>query len=204
MILLLGCKGSMGRRYEAILKHLHVPYVGHDINDNGTFSKEDIKGIIIATPTETHNELIKKYASWQVPILCEKPVTKVDHELEEILTLCRKKKVNLQMVNQYKFMPLGKDRLKKTKYDYFRHGNDGLHWDCINIIGLSKSKRITLSDQSPVWSCTIDGKRLQLSQMDGAYVKMIQHWLRSPRENLNYIEKAHKKVRDFRFEERKS
>lgn len=191
MILLLGAKGSMGRRYQAILKYLGKPYIGLDLNDNPHFTKQEITGIIIATPTETHFNLIKKYASWGVPILCEKPITKNQHELDEILSLTGLK---LQMVNQYEFLNIGKEKGKKTHYNYFRHGNDGIEWDCINIIGLSHSKTITLLEDSPVWTCVINGKKLHLSHMDKAYVEMVETWLKKPKNNLSYAKKAHLKV----------
>ncbi len=81
----------------------------------------------------------------------------------------------------------------ETYYDYFKSGQDGLAYDCCNIIGLSK-KRPTLANSSPIWKAKINGQELSLADMDQAYVKMIMDWTRSPLSNWDYAVEMHQKV----------
>jgi len=88
MILLIGAGGSMGRRYSAILKYLNKSFLPVDketsLNELG---KKAVKcaGAIVATPTDTHEDVIKQLIPTRIPILCEKPVTKNPEKLKEIL-----------------------------------------------------------------------------------------------------------------------
>lgn len=197
--ILVGAKGNMGRRYFAILRHLGVRAYQVDLGDPiPDFS--DVNGVIIATPTDSHYSDIKKYASLGVPILCEKAITKNPDELKEILDMDLK----LAMVNQYEFMfPKATKHQKKlpplspfrSHYDYWNSGKDGIEWDCINIIGMSKDKP-ALYNRNPIWNCLINGRRLNIADMDKAYIAMIEKWLDKRYENKEYIEKTHKKVWD--------
>lgn len=180
----------MGRRYKAIFNHLGVDYAEFDSKTHEhihSYAKL-ASGFLIATPTVTHVDLIFQLAPYKKPILCEKPITRDPTELAAVLML----KPKLQMVNQYAFMPIGRGK-KPTHYDYFRTGGDGLEWDCINVIGLAKAG-VKVKNHSPVWDCQINGKKLSLSDIDGAYMKMVRAWLNDPVPNLDYIKTSHNKV----------
>ena len=194
-ILVVGGLGNMGSRYCAILKSIGVEYEIIDVVTTEPVSTKGFTGIIIATPTDTHYDLIKEYKKWNLPILCEKAITKSKKELEEILSW----KINLRMINQYEYYFKHDPSLHfsggyPNHYNFFKSGTDGLLWDCINVIGTNDDSEMILASDSPVWSCQIRGKILRIEEMDFAYMWNITHWLNTYRSNFRYIEYAHKKV----------
>ena len=203
-IYIAGARGVMGTRYAAILRHLGHDVWGFDLPDFGPshefaaqVSAEAMAsdGIIIATPTETHVPLLRFFAYCGRPILCEKPITTKVDELDDLVWDLVKAGARVQMVSQYDHLVDGRSE-GPTVYDYYRHGADGLAWDCINIIYHARG-RTELREQSPTWSCVINGKVLSLGDMDRAYVEMIEQWLRDPRSDLERIIEAHRKVQVF-------
>ena len=75
----------MGRRYMCILKFLGVDCYSVDLkNDNSI--QGDTDGFIVATPTETHYDILWNRREYDKPVLCEKPITKYSAELREILS----------------------------------------------------------------------------------------------------------------------
>jgi hypothetical protein len=197
-ILILGSEGSMGKRYQAILSALDQPYECVDkkhTKDDILEKAWDSSGYIIATPTSTHGELITALTQFEKPILCEKPVTTNLAELDDILGHLDQVKARFQMVYQYQYL-VDPETTGDTVYDYFRHGSDGLIWDCLQIIGLAKGN-VELSDSSPIWTCTINGSKLNLSDMDTAYVSQVQDWINQPHGLLEEIRRIHQKVALF-------
>jgi hypothetical protein len=196
-IFLVGNLGNMARRYSSILKYLGIEVDGIDLGEMfDPYKLTTCEGIIIATPTETHVDLIKWYSQYKKPLLVEKPITKSDERLTKLIEYCWDNKVNLRMINQYEYMPsvaLGGDH---TYYNYWNTGKDGLAWDTINIIGLA-SGSVTVENDSPVWKCEINGAELNIKDMDTAYIRMIKAWTLKPTENLEYIRQSHDKVRKY-------
>jgi len=193
--LVVGSKGNMGRRYMAILGHLGgVEPRGIDL---GEVIPTDYDSVILATPTSQHVEQIFAFEHYRVPILCEKPISTSLARVMGLFDKAKTRGIRLRMVNQYadiaRFDPNANG---PTFYDYFRHGSDGLAWDCINIIGMAKW-RPTLSERSPIWSCTINGQKLSVDTMDAAYVQMVKDWLAGGHENLDYMLNAHRKVAEY-------
>lgn len=188
MIGVIGAKGNMGKRYCAILAHLGVIYSEYDKGDDVPVHD----AYIVATPTETHCEVIKLIAKYGKPILCEKPISKDPSELLEILDVCRIYGAKLEMINQYNFIGAGIGG-GETYYNYFKHGSDGILWDCINIIGLAAGP-CELREDSPIWECMINDFQLDISDMDHAYIMMVKHWIENPSDGTDYIRIAHKKV----------
>jgi hypothetical protein len=194
MIYIFGVKGNMAKRYGACLQHLGVPYGGCDI-PQPIATKTDLeaaKAFIVATPTETHIEILKEILPYKKPILCEKPISKNLSEILALETEFPHVKTTLCMVNQYKYL-LKKQPSNYSEYSYFKSGQDGLYWDCINIIGLAK-KLPSLSRNSAIWKCTINGDKLSLSDMDHAYIAMLKDWTTKFAANWDYMIKAHEKV----------
>lgn len=187
----------MGRRYGAILSYLGKEWVGVDAEHNRHFIKDAAKnsdGVIIATPTDTHASLIHLFIDCGKPLLCEKPITKDMGELERLAAEVRAHKTNLQMVHQYK--ELAQPSIGWSYYNYWNHGKDGLIWDCIQIIALARSE-ISLQEDSPLWKCRINGKALNLADMDRAYIEMMKRWIRSPGQEIAEIQYIHEKVDAF-------
>ena len=197
MILVIGAAGNMGQRYCKILKYLNEPFCAYDTSSYGvnlgeTVAKHKPTGFIVATPTETHCSVISYLMAYRKPILCEKPITKDKHELANLLKLAKKMKTNLQMVNQYAFMNPGTGK-EPTRFSYFKHGGDGIAWDCINIIGMAKGS-LAYNPNSPIWDCMINGIQQNHAQIDHSYIRMVRAWLKKPTSNIAYIERAHNKV----------
>ena len=160
----------MGQRYQAILKHLREPF---DICDMGTgvpkYEKYD--RFILATPTETHFRFVQILDKFRKPILCEKPLATNRHEIAGILDC----KSPLSMMVQYAYY----DREffhGESSYNYFRHGKDGLVWDCFQIIALARGI-VTVKEDSPIWCCYLNGEDLDLNKMDSAYVWATRNFL---------------------------
>lgn len=186
----------MGKRYKAILKYLDQTFYCRDLNKwevSDEQIKEKVDGIIIATPTETHPHYIRKCLSFKKPILCEKPITKNITQLKELF-----KEIGdapFRMMNQYKL--LCEDRKGMSFYDYYKHGNDGLVWDCLQVIGLARGD-INLAGESPVWDCTINDKRIQSGYMDQAYVNYVVDWFMEPKQDSSELLEAHIKTDELK------
>ncbi len=209
-IVVIGGLGNMGRRYLAILAHLG--YEAHPIDLEESQRQREVlfqkaRGVIIATPTPDHCRRVLEVVSLSrrndIPILCEKPLTTDIQQLDGLLRIARRDGYNLQMVNQYKHLRGYSSEYNEAEpsrygshYRYFNSGRDGLAWNCINILGLSKG-RCQLTETSPLWSCRINGVWLSLSDMDDAYITMVNRWVQDPQPNLDYIEFSHRKVHDF-------
>jgi hypothetical protein len=198
-VLLVGAEGNMGKRYQAVMRFLGKDYVGVDKQHNRHYVAQQAMaadGIIIATPTETHLELLTEFLQYGKPVMCEKPLCKDPKGLSEVLDLYRKAATPLNMIYQYQELvnPLS---VGNTVYDYYRHGSDGLAWDCIQIIGLAKGA-LEIAEASPYWTCAINGWSLDLSDMDGAYVNHIERWMREPGQDLGELQAIHDKTYELK------
>jgi hypothetical protein len=180
MILIIGNQGNMGRRYQIILNYLKVPSIGYDQDHKLSSARELIKTagkIIIATPTDSHLSILKFIGDTrqgqEVDVLCEKPIVKDRSEYTQLWDAVSTRHINLFSVNQYQYL-LGRGTgIGDTSWNYFKSGDDGLIWDCFQIIALAKGK-LSLGNTSPVWRCTINGLCLNSTHMDDAYVDMIK------------------------------
>ena len=185
----------MGKRYQAILKHLNEPFEKYDpklpnarFPDDGAFSR-----FIVASPTETHATWVKKLDAYGKPILCEKPLSKDLEEVEDILAC----KSPITMMMQY-WMLADKQSYGPSHYNYYHHGPDGMVWDCFQIIALAKGE-VQIEETSPIWRCTINGRNIQRGHMDGAYVEFVRDWLKGNSTPIGRIQLMlwHKKVKEF-------
>jgi hypothetical protein len=190
--------GNMGRRYSLILNMLGVQGVvtkdelPFHLQAQWISKRKDIDGIIIATPTSTHVDAILSFGSKTgLPILCEKPFVRGTFSKSLLEATA-----NIRMVNQYEYLQrINAEGL--TRYNYFKTGGDGLFWDCINIIGMANGA-VEIDNNSPVWLCTINGFECFLSDMDQAYIDMIDEWTLNPRPNLDYAYYAHEKTARYK------
>lgn len=214
-----GNRGNMGKRYAAILDYLKIPFGGSDLDDSPLIgSYKNYTHHIIATPTLTHLKFIRDLYSFRVPILCEKPLfsiyptgkgnlnEKFEKKMEDLkytLSLFQGSGSQLTMIDQYKYAL--KKKIKSgttlvadlTSYDYYHSGSDKIAWDCINIIGAAVGK-IELKAKSPIWKCSINGIKLNLQDINEAYVDMIDDWLYGPYiPQYDSIIDKHQKVLDY-------
>lgn len=199
MILLVGYRGNMGNRYGKILDYLGIKWDGVDIDDTYVKQRtlaEQASGILIASPTAAHINHLHRFAHMGKPVLCEKPFSKDLTACAEVLDLYQKTRTPLSMVFQYAELMPEEPTKGPSWYNYYKTGKDGLVWDCIQIIALSK-KPPELQARSPIWECTINGHRLSLGDMDEAYVKNVKRWLDGDYMNLRTIYDAHAKTAQF-------
>jgi hypothetical protein len=198
LILIVGANGNMGRRYQAVLRYLKRDFYCVDKDEAvlKVFSvAQRAHGILIATPTATHADYLNLFASLGKPILCEKPFTKNIAECRDLIASLKRQHCRASMVSQYKEL-LNPASKGPSHYDYYRHGGDGLVWDCIQIVGLAKGP-VELKEESPVWNCQINGSKLNLAGMDTAYVQHISKWLRGETQSLDEILDFHEKTHDL-------
>ncbi len=208
MILLVGSEGNMGTRYKRTLDFLGRKYSCYDTKLSTSLEEaaEGCDRAIVATPTAIHAKSIMDILSVMPskPILCEKPIDKDLTVLKDILKKCRDANSDIRMVFQYKKVYKDDGLVGPSHYNYFRHGDDSLIWDCIQIIGLSRGT-VSLKETSPMWSCAINGQMLKIQHMDWAYVDYISDWLTmpslciGPQEILEIHEKVHQYINASRF-----
>lgn len=201
-ILIIGSEGSMGSRYKAIFKYLGKSFTCVDVNDSEDKAlafAQDADGIVIASPTDTHSAYIHMLSpSVEVPILCEKPVCKDINELRDVLDICRSNGTKLSMMMQYEFLDYSL-MLKingNSHYDYFKTGNDGLIWDCFQTIALARGP-VVVRNESPIWDVQLNGRKLNLSDMDNAYISYVAAWLEGGTSDLTKILEMHLKVHRY-------
>lgn len=186
-VLVLGSKGSMGRRYCAILKYLQVDYVGIDKED-GDFEYNQLYDVhpecthtIIATPTATHYGVLRDVVAWGARhVLCEKPLTKDKGSIENIIKFFGPHS-DIRMVCNYKYAFRKDVKGWDIEYSNYNTGKDGLGWDCIQLIYLAEN--IKLSTETPFFQCmAFDpvshiGTGISLTEVEQSYITMIKHWL---------------------------
>lgn len=196
--LIIGANGSMGQRYQAILKHLGKTVVCADVEtplEKVLNAADWADGVILATPTETHYDYLRWLAPQiDPPILCEKPVTKSMDELHLLFDLLIDQRTNFTMMLQYQM--LDSDKVGSSNYNYFRTGKDGLIWDCFQVIALARGP-VHVDNTSPIWTCRLNGKALSLSDMDKAYVDFVAQWIERPGHDLAWLMDMHQKVNNY-------
>lgn len=193
MTLIIGSQGSMGKRYQAILRFLEEPYDCFDPSlALSSYPSEKFSRFIIASPTKTHLDWVKHLDRFNRPILCEKPLSKDLKEVDEILS-CQSP---ISMMMQYAYLA-DKDSYGRSAYNYYHHGADGLIWDCFQVIALAKTNEIELREDSPIWKCIINGKKISRGDMDMAYVEAVRYWLKGFHVKRSDLRDWHHKVKAF-------
>ena len=194
MITVLGAKGGIGRRHCAILRYLGHKYNAVDIDTPFNEANWCIKNsthVIIATPTDIHTMNINaiKELNKDIRILCEKPIS-IDPSFLNTM-----EDTDLTIEMQYMELTEPND-FGYSSYNYFNHGRDGIVWDCFQVIALAKSE-VKIFEDSPIWSCTLNGRTLSLSDMDMAYVKYTDKWLKGYKSDLLQLKDWHNKVENY-------
>lgn len=194
-IMIIGANGSMGRRYQALLNYLGRFHIDVDIENISIIEElgDKCKGFIIATPTWTHFRFFKRISEFKKPILCEKPLST---DMDEV---CEMLKTPLRMMLQYLVLnPIPGVMDGHSHYNYFNTGKDGLKWDATQIIGLARHG-CTIQNNSPFWDCRLNGKELDLSWMDRAYLKYLEMWFKEPNQDPGFLRELHVKVNEFQL-----
>lgn len=179
MIALIGGAGSIGRRYQACLNHLKVPFRVLEAGE----SFEDLKGItkaIIATPTDTHISWCERLAKENIPFLCEKPLSTKSSEIKELMKLDPKAWV----VNNWAFLMRAMHfnwggPFNEIEYDFFNTGKDGLIWDVCQLIELAilYEAKLTVKTNSYFWNVHISRQPVHYSAIEASYPQMLEAFL---------------------------
>lgn len=194
MITVLGSKGSIGRRHCAILTYLGKPHYGIDVDEETLDRAWKIRNsshVVIATPTDMHNIHIQEVFELnpKIRILCEKPIVRGSGFISEL------SKVDITMQMQYTELTEPTDN-GYSQYNFFNHGRDGLIWDCFQVVALAKGE-CKLFEDSPIWKCDINGRKLNIQDMDWAYIKYMEKWLGGYRSDLKQLIDMHQKVTEY-------
>jgi hypothetical protein len=195
---IIGGKGNMGERYTAILKYLGYQVVSTDL-DTTKEAREAMARFadcfIVATPTENHLKDVADLFEYQKPILCEKPLGKKMHLIEEFEDRYRPDLTLLSVINQYKYLDLSTAK-GHTYWNYFRSGKDGLALDCVSLFAVARGI-VRLNNTSPIWTAVLNGRKLNLAMMDGAYLELMEDWLTNPVSNYAFYRKGHEKALEW-------
>ena len=122
--------------------------------------KKKIDLVIIATPTETHQQIINKVIILKPKlILCEKPLSLLNSEVSQIIKLCSSKKINLEL-NYYRKFEKSAESIKKilNNISFFRatvfysNGfiNNGSHFLDLITFWFGKPKDVILKKQNGI------------------------------------------------------
>lgn len=191
MLAIWGAKGNMGRRYVAIAKYLKQEVVEIDVDSGKDILSHAVKECshhIVASNTNQHVDVISSICNFRggfleapLYVLCEKPVAFATEKILDALIVCSKYNILTYVVNQYLYLPeysqFAVPSLRQpTFYDYFFSGNDGIAFDCVSILGLAQDI-VSLQASSPVWNLIINGVAINKTNMDMAYVKMVDDFL---------------------------
>lgn len=180
MTLVIGGKGSIGRRYCSILSFLKKPFKILDIQDpkgERDLEKIDFDEAIIATPTDTHFEYCEKLIALNKVFLCEKPLSKNEDECMRISEYLKG-----YVVNNYEWAIRHIMAPWEITYDYYNTGKDGVLWDCCQLIYLDQKAKI--QTKSPIYRLHVNGQPIQLTDIERSYIWMISAFLTDNRLGL--------------------
>ena len=203
-ILVVGSKGSMGRRYCAILRYLKEEVITADIGD--PWWEWDFDRVIIATPTGRHNADLLLAMPMGKPILCEKPISKSASDVSCHLQESISRGVDVRMCSNWKYaINLALTRAQKVaiegemeiEYSYYDSGKDGFFWDVIQLLHLAG--RFKYDRTRPAIEAKVNGIDVTLEHIHASYVLMVSEWLHGDKGKLWSLEdavKANRKVEE--------
>lgn len=178
-ILLLGGNGSIGRRYQAVLRSLGYEF---DVYDNprhepGSKSFVGYNHFIIATPTHTHLTYLQELSTYDhAAILCEKPLSKVPAEIKKFKSLSAYIDQKVFVVNNYNYLPYAPRNLS---YNFFNTGRDGLIWDVCQLVYLAFKNKVDLEvkRESPWWDFKWGQFQVPYAEIERSYSMMVRAFL---------------------------
>ena len=83
-------EGIKAARKEIAVKYVYTDY--RDAKEN-----EEIDAVVVVTPTQFHRDIVVAAAQAGKHIFCEKPMASTPEECDEMIEVCRKNHVKLQM-----------------------------------------------------------------------------------------------------------
>ena len=113
-------KGKWGLKLKSkLIKNSNLKFVcGKKINYSKLIKKNNIEWVFIATPNNTHYEIVKKCLNLKVNVFCEKPLTESFANSKNLFNLARKNKVKLFVSDVYSFHAKKINKLKLNNIIY--------------------------------------------------------------------------------------
>lgn len=180
--LIMGCTGRMGRRYGAILNAIGERWDGYDTTWERTPYPPlgEYERVIIATPTNTHYDLVDQCIQAGVKmVLCEKPMCmdsgKVERLLDAVIAADRATSVSMVCNWSYVFPWRLWPRSNRVTYGNWYTGPHGGAWDCCQLYYLDVNNAPKI-DNSPIFHAEIDGHPVTLADIDRSYIAMVKDW----------------------------
>jgi hypothetical protein len=181
MILLIGGNGSIGRRYQSVIRALEYPF---EIYDNpkhkaGDPWNKNVSHALICTPTETHTFWAKECARAEIPFLCEKPFSKRPSDA------LRFKDAKAFVVNNYNFLPCAQVP-RKIYYNFYNTGKDGLVWDVCQLVYLAWKNGVELevTRDSFWWDMKWGQHQVPYNDIERSYYYMVKAFMTGDATNL--------------------
>ena len=195
-ILIIGGNGSIGKRYQAIMRHENILFEVVDDQNGVDLSRYSFDKALIASPTATHKDYCMQLVSMKKEFLCEKPLAQTQEEAQFVATAAKNVGVQAAIVCNWKVLV---ERLVrniyppyKIVYDYYNTGNEDLKWNMAQLIYLDSWVRIYTD--SPRWNVQINGQDIKYRQLEHSYVLMIKDWVSGLYQNLWTLEDGVKMV----------
>ena len=193
MILLIGGNGAIGKRYQAILRHLEKRYEVLDIDAPNQKSVLNLcltgmTHVIIATPTPTHLGYIEALRETGIPFLIEKPLSK---DCGALRWMDLKGLEKGFVVNNYAFIT-DTHLTSSIEYDFFNTGKDGLIWDVRQLVYIAYISKgdLQVKRDSFTWDCRFNGIEVEYKTVEYSYLIMIESFLNGDHQGLWFLKEG--------------
>jgi len=113
-------RGKWGLKLKSkLIKNSNLKFVcGKKTNYSKLIRKNNIKWVFIATPNQTHYQIVKKCLNLKVNVFCEKPLTETFLNSKSLFNLANKNKVKLFVSDVYSFHNKKINKLKSNNIIY--------------------------------------------------------------------------------------
>jgi len=191
MIALIGGRGNIARRYQAVLNYLEQPFRIIDIGDSKSLL-EGCEKAIIATPTDAHEEWCWECSYLKIPFLCEKPLSKKKESIQAMMA----RDVVGYVVNNWAFVSTNFNGKAPTSlfYDFYNTGKDGLVWDVCQLILLADKSNCSLEvrTDSYYWDAAWGEETIPYSAIEQSYMQMIRAFVDGDTQKLWNLSDAYR------------
>lgn len=182
MILIVGCDGSIGSRYQMALTGMGEPYRGWDIVHEMEIDSSDCDRAIVATPTPKHLASVEDLLLCHTGIrnvLVEKPLADSVNDAMAIVSMCEQAGVDLRCVCNWRWCVPSMELAAGSHDIYYRSPSLGREDPWMNVcqpIHYAKGHTpdIGLSD---LWVGSIDSTPMEYLDICMSYRHMLYHWI---------------------------
>lgn len=193
-ILIVGAKGSIGKRWCAVAKYLGHKTIEVDIDNEELISSESYDRAIVATPTITHKDVVESISE-DVQILCEKPFVNEDDENFDIPD-------NVRIVNNWSYFTQNHLKIGSHRIQYlnFTCGNESLFENLFQPLAYSKNYSLDLN--SPFLKISIDNKVVSHEDIENSYMFLFEDWIKDSKHagfDKDEYHKAHRHAKHWFF-----